>query len=650
MNQPRDDRQSQMITLNFLPCAPQDFTVMAYRQACDSAQAIPASDDMPIKRYRLPVTIGEQESEYEQYNVSFAPIAGYEQFECGLSANNYLSLHYLYLCLLERCRNVLDASEFEFEGQRFRSRIDFPLYCDALGTDNVWLEPYYLQAEQRFGFLIGFHFSSNSETVNREILQRSLSLGQDGRENKDFYADHYLKCEEFRQRYMGRLFPVQLTNGRMLNLNWPPLALQTAQLEAKTYVLAGERSSKSQFMGLKSHGPYERPAGSPVVCFMYRPEDKSLAYDLYYALKGQRFQTFPGMSKMFSLDLAREDVLGIAVDNFTSEGLEPSIRSALSQAAAKPLLPVVVFPWSRQDHDADSEDRYYTAKHCFLKHKLPTQFVSIAKLSDSNAFKWSVSNIALAMFGKLGGKPWKVEPRHAKCLIIGVGQSHRRNAEGRITRYFAYSVLTDSSGLYETIRVLARSDDRDAYLQELMNGIDGVISTHCQDYDTFVVHTPFSLRKDEMNQVHAALDRFQTRDGGSKQFVVMKFNEHNKFMGFALWNNSRVPYESTYVRLGRGEYLVWFEGLQYHNPTVKRRIAKPMHIEFTYPVGGLNREEEAGFLQDAVNLSGANWRGFNAKSLPVSVYYAKLISDYIGHFDQLGFAELDVEDLPPWFL
>jgi len=90
--------------------------------------------------------------------------------------------------------------------------------------------------------------------------------------------------------------------------------------------------------------------------------------------------------------------------------------------------------------------------------------------------------------------------------------------------------------------------------------------------------------------------------------------------------------------------------LQYHNPTVKRRIAKPMHIEFTYPVGGLDREEEAGFLQDAVNLSGANWRGFNAKSLPVSVYYAKLISDYIGHFDQLGLGELDVENLPPWFL
>lgn len=650
MHQPRDDRQSQMITLNFLPCDPQEFIVKAYRRACDPSQAISSGDDQAIKRYQLPEVIGDEESEYKQYDVSFSPMAGFEQFECRPFANNYLTKHYLYLCLLARCRNVLDTSEFEFEGQKFRSRIDFALFRDTLGTDNVWLEPYYLASERQFGFLIGFHFSSNSETVNREILQRSLSLGQDGRENKDFYADHYLKCEEFRKRYMGRLFPLELSDGERIDLNWPPLALPSAQLEAKTYILAGDKPSKSQFMGLKSHGPYERPTGSPVICFMYRPDEKALAHDLYYALRGQRFQTFPGMSKMFAMDLARHDVLGIAVDSFTPEGLEPAIRSAISQTAGKLLLPVVVFPWSRYDLDPESKGKYHTTKYCFLKHKLPTQFVSVEKLTDSNAFKWSVSNIGLGIFSKLGGKPWKVKPRDSKCLIIGLGQSHRRNAEGDIARYFAYSVLTDSSGLYETIRVLARGDNRHAYLQELMNGIEGVLKAHCQDYDTFVVHTPYSLKKDEMDQVYAALDQFKAQDGAAKQFVVMKFNEHNQFMGFALWNNSRVPYESTYVRLGRGEYLVWFEGLQYHNPTVKRRIAKPMHIKFTYPTDGLGREAEVGFLQDAVNLSGANWRGFNAKSLPVSVYYAKLISEYIGHFDQLGLGELDVENLPPWFL
>lgn len=650
MNQSQDERQSRMITLNFLSCDSQDFTVRAFRRACDPSQPISASDNQTIKRYQLPGEIGDENSEYELYDISFDPLAGFEQFECGPSTNNYLSLHYLYLCLLARCRNTLETSRFEYEGQKFRSRIGFSLFRDALGTDNVWLEPYYLAAERRFGFLLGFHFSSNSEKVNREILQRSMSLGQDGRENKDFYVDHYMKCKEFREKYMGQLFPMQLFSGQMLDLNWPPLALSSAQLNAKTYILAGEKSSKSQFMGLKSHGPYECPAASPMVCFMYRPQEKTLAHDLYYALKGQRFQTFPGMKRMFTLDLAKDEVLGIAVDNFSPEGLEPSIRSALSQAGGRPLLPVVVFPWSRHDQDPESESKYFAAKHCFLKHKLPTQFVSIEKLSDTNAFKWSVSNIGLAIFGKMGGKPWKVEPRHSKCLIIGIGQSHRRDTEGRITRYFAYSVLTDSSGLYETIRVLARSNDRDEYLKELMNSIEAVLSAHSEDYDTFVVHTPFSLKKDEMNQVHGALDNFQTRDGGAKQFVVMKFNERNKFMGFALWNNSRVPYESTYVRLGRSEYLVWFEGLQYHNPTVKRRIAKPMHIEFTYPINGLDREAEVGFLQDAVNLSGANWRGFNAKSLPVSVYYARLISEYIGHFDQLGLGELDLEDLPPWFL
>ena len=51
-----------------------------------------------------------------------------------------------------------------------------------------------------------------------------------------------------------------------------------------------------------------------------------------------------------------------------------------------------------------------------------------------------------------------------------------------------------------------------------------------------------------------------------------------------------------------------------------------------------------------MNLSGANWRGFNAKSMPVSVYYAKIIADYISSFDKLGLDDIEIENLRPWFL
>jgi hypothetical protein len=46
-------------------------------------------------------------------------------------------------------------------------------------------------------------------------------------------------------------------------------------------------------------------------------------------------------------------------------------------------------------------------------------------------------------------------------------------------------------------------------------------------------------------------------------------------------------------------------------------------------------------LQDIINLSGANWRGFNAKNTPISIYYPELIAKFISKFDEYNL-DLDV--------
>jgi hypothetical protein len=51
-----------------------------------------------------------------------------------------------------------------------------------------------------------------------------------------------------------------------------------------------------------------------------------------------------------------------------------------------------------------------------------------------------------------------------------------------------------------------------------------------------------------------------------------------------------------------------------------------------------------------MNISGTNWRGFNAKSMPISVYYAKMIADFYRHFRELGLPDVDFESVSPWFL
>jgi hypothetical protein len=417
-------------------------------------------------------------------------------------------------------------------------------------------------------------------------------------------------------------------------------------LESKKYIFNNGNIEISQFQGIKKHGPLVRIAKNSLICFMYCPEDKPFSYELFHALKGEKFGTFPGMEAMFSFSLGKEHVIGLPLADYSQEAIAASISQLKEIAGDRPALPLLLIPWSRMECTPEQDDMYYRMKHQFLSKKLPSQFVSLQRMRARDGLKWSVSNIGLGSFSKLGGLPWKLQPRHDNCLIVGIGQAHQRLSDGTINRYFAYSVLTDSSGLYDSIKILSKSEQKDTYLNGLTESIKSVINSMAIKYDKFVIHTPFKLRTEEVDAIKAGL-----KEVAEREIVVIKFNENSKYFGFSLGNNSKVPFESSCVPLGRKQYLVWFEGLQYHNPTIRRRIARPMHVEFLYSsMPDLTDNDEISYLQDAINLSGANWRGFNAKTSPISIYYAKLIADYIGCFDRLRLPEINIEDMPPWFL
>jgi hypothetical protein len=80
-------------------------------------------------------------------------------------------------------------------------------------------------------------------------------------------------------------------------------------------------------------------------------------------------------------------------------------------------------------------------------------------------------------------------------------------------------------------------------------------------------------------------------------------------------------------------------------------VANPTYIEFYY---GTDNSKIIKSLQDAVNLAGASWRGFNAKLEPISIFYPQLIAGFIRDFRKAD-ATQEVERTlsrfnTPWFL
>ncbi len=270
-------------------------------------------------------------------------------------------------------------------------------------------------------------------------------------------------------------------------------------------------------------------------------------------------------------------------------------------------------------------------------------------MRNNNNFKWAVSSVALQLFAKMGGVPWTVLQAAEKTLIVGISQALDRKEE-EIRKYFAYSIFTDSTGQFRELRTLSHTEILEEHISNVKLNLNRAIRPYLQEFDSIVVHTTFAIKRQELDAITDVIESLVTDESPNKKFVVMKFNDSNKFFGYAKNNNSMIPYESTFVSLSDREFLIWYAGLDHGSSRIPARIERPLHVKFIYPKIGFGDVRPREYLQDALNISGANWRGFNAKSLPVSIFYAILVAQHYRQFKRFGLDDLNYDLVNPWFL
>jgi hypothetical protein len=630
------------VALNLFPLEDQQCRVRVWQRPYTEGERPEENGEAAVHR-RLPTPDG-----FESYWTFLHEVPAATSSEYELDEHPYLTLDALRDALLRACRLRLSAEEFAVVGG-FRKRVEVRLDDWPEGRQVISLEPYLLRSRRVFGYLANFGFRPVEEhRRSKRALELSLSLDKAGQRNLNYYADRFERLQEFVRRYHERLFPLGLAGGHQVHVRRTLVEVETKTLPPKRYMVGAGREATSQFMGVKAAGPFEAAPLSAGLCFIYRAQDRPLSRDLFRALRGDTFRTFDGMESMFGFELTNDRVTGVALESFDRADVIRVRERVLSEAGGTSVVPIVLTPFSRHD-EPEENAAYWTLKHAFLEAGMPIQVVASDTVARPNKLKWSVSGIGLQIFAKAGGTPWKVKPRNERCLIVGVGQAHHRTEVG-IDRYLAYSVLTDSSGVFEEVRVLGEGRDEEQYLDELTASLRSIVRDYGDRFTSFVVHATFAIRRAELQRIEAVLREAQQQSQDDGEFVSLKFNDRNQYFGFAVDHNSRVPFESSTASLGEGHYLVWFEGLEQDKPTLTEMVAGPVHVQFNYPGRRLSIEHQRLHLQDAINLSGANWRGFSAKSLPVSVYYAQLIARYTKEFEVHGLPSVAVSTLRPWFL
>ncbi len=636
------------IQLSFLPLAQSDFDFLIYRRPLSGGeQSVPNTRWLPEEEHPL-----EHDRQghplRSRFAVAFEPQLGFTEYRCFSWIEPSLTDDVLFRALKRRCEADDLKSHILTRNNRFSRKVEFVIAHHAEGDQVMWLRPYGLKATGQFGFLIDFAFHSrNDKQLTSRVLELSLSLKR-GRPNRDYYADRYDKLSSFLQMFGQRLNQLQLHDGSVAKLKLALPSLRATTLNQRIYEFGEHAEGPSPFQGLRKHGPLEKANPNGKLVFLFHENDRPRSQELFRGLRGDLFATFPGMEALFDAPLDGTNTSGLSVADFSHSELDAAAHELKDRFGADHIVPVAVVPFSKHKSTEETAG-YFAAKHAFLKHKLASQFVDRLKFDNRDSLKWSLSNIGLAIFAKMGGRPWKVKPTTTRGLIIGIGQAHRK-IDDVIKRYFAYSVLTDSSGLYECVRVLGESSSENEYLASFKENLREILSSHKEDFDSFLVHATFTIRRSELDAIRSTLSEITKEGSEEKEFAALKFNDRNDFFGYSKAVNSKVPFEGSVMRLSSHDYLVWFDGLNQQNPTVADRPERPVHVQVLFPTSNVPDDTINRYLQDSLNIAGTNWRGFNAKSTPISVYYAKLIADYYGRFQELGLEDIELEEITPWFL
>jgi Piwi domain len=403
--------------------------------------------------------------------------------------------------------------------------------------------------------------------------------------------------------------------------------------------------------GLNQYGPFDNTRivlGAKSVLFVFPETLREQARKLARGLEGHK--GFRGVETMFRVPFSGTtmDYLAFDADLSSPAAAAASYREAIqdwnSKRMTEPLVALVLIP--RSDR-WETERPYYEAKAAFAQLGIPTQMVTAELLDNDSQFDWSIANIALQMFAKLGGIPWLVEvPAGDDDLIIGIGRAEVRRENGR-QRVFGYALSFASNGYYRSAWVFKPVATEEEYEKCLKEAVVGSLEKSMGEVDQpprrLVLHLGKKTGRREIDAVEAAM-----KDGGvAVPTAYLRIDDSSNY-DLTSSVDTFAPPKGLAVHLGPRRTLLQADGLSPLGPP-----EGPLLVELNErSTVGLDELDE--LVAQAFRLGHANWRGFNARSRPMTLVYGEILAGLVGYLEEVKswnseFLQSVIRDRP-WFL
>lgn len=385
--------------------------------------------------------------------------------------------------------------------------------------------------------------------------------------------------------------------------------------------------------GLIRYGPYDSALFSQdrIRCIMLFPEGcEKEAYLLKEGLtKGEG--DFGGFKSLFKIPLEFEEDA-----SFNAQDVKLQVDIITSKS------PDIVYVLLRENHSK----LYKEIKLRLLLNGVPSQMITIERLRNSRGRQYTLENIALASYAKVGSTPWTVSTPHNNNLILGVSRAQDYSKKYLVGFVTLFSNDGDFLFIHSKASIM--------YWEEYVQGLSELICNAIYEYqnlrgvpDSIIVHFHKRPGKREIEAIEAALKNANE----NIPYAILHLNEYSNFRLFDTTHSTYVPPKGIMVNLSSHEVLLLLDGRVGERRT-KVGVPRVLNIRMDRR-STLDLDRFHELVKQINDFSYINWRGFNAASIPVTLNYSKLIARMVIELGIQNWNQIIVEGklrYKAWFL
>ena len=447
---------------------------------------------------------------------------------------------------------------------------------------------------------------------------------------------------------------VRVTVGDLVNpARWPNGSSTVRRAEPAIFIFdgAGRKTHSSSSHGITTHGPYSRSAPIPRVprvCLICQSSQQGVAEQLLYKfLNGIPDSVFSrGFLRTYGLDNC-QPVPFTAQDETAHAYYDASQRALHAARDSGQKWDLAFVQVEDCTHQLRGDDNpYLVTKAFFLTQQIPIQQFRFetAQTQEQGQLAYTLSNMGLATYAKLGGIPWvlRADPTTTHELVVGISSSRIRQSRlSQGERLVGFTTLFTGDGSY-FLHTVSKAVSFDNYSEEMLVSLRSSLERVRKDRNwqkgervRLIFHAFKPLRDTEANAVKRLaeeLSDFQLEFAFlhvASDTNIQLFNRNAQ--GVPIGRSGKVkgiyvPERGLMVALSDRDMLVGTTGAK-----ELKRATDGAPVPLRLHLHSASTFRDLRYLGQQVMLFASHsWRGFQPASMPVTISYSQLIARYMG--------------------